>query len=86
MGRATERTLEPSSWCHKLRAAEWLDQNGTGSGPETLRSIRHSLPRNPVDSAALRRRKTGIRNEVTTAVLSVQTDGVGSQATTTSDS
>ncbi len=49
----------------------WLAQTGTGYGAGSVHTDQSSLPRNPAESTALRPRKTDIRNEVTSPMLSI---------------
>jgi hypothetical protein len=70
MGSASKRTFEPSLNLTSQRGLG-LPKMGKAYGAGVRRSDRSSLPENPVESTTLRLRKTNLRNEVTTPVLSV---------------
>ncbi len=48
----------------------WLAQTGTGYGAGGVHTDQYSSPPNPAESTILRPRKTNIRNEVTSPMLS----------------
>lgn len=70
MGNENER-MSIHRYVEQAYAGYWLAQKGKDKELAEIGLDQYSLPVNPVESTALRLRKTNLRNEVTSPLLSI---------------